>query len=404
MHQCNVHRPRITRAELCRGTAIVALAALLAGCGGGNQPPEVEVGNVLLGQWQARYAGAPGGLTAIMITPTHEYFASTVAGAGAGTHFRGASTTKTFTAAAIMLLDQRGALRIDDVVTGPMPGSTKPYLPATPGYDIPYKSQITIRQLLGHRAGVFDVGNNDIPANVAAPYAGRRYVDWVTETQGEDHTFTLDEMVGVVAQNQLFTDPPGQAFHYSNTGFSLLAKIVEQVSGKSFAQFVHDEFTVPNGLADTAFPDDGRVQDLPAPYFDGTTKAGGKLYPTTSRNVSWGIGEGNIVTTPANLSRWLRRLFRGEAGVDAKQVARMRECLPTGESHVAYGLGLECYPTALGQGHNGAITGYITVARHDANADVTVVVFSTLFDADDFLKQGDWLYETATKVRAVAGY
>ena len=35
---------------------------------------------------------------------------------------------------------------------------------------------------------------------------------------------------------------------------------------------------------------------------------------------------------------------------------------------------------------------------------MTVVVFSTLFDADDFLKQGDWLYETATKVRAVAGY
>lgn len=49
-----------------------------------------------------------------------------VAGAGPASHFRGASTTKSFTAAAIMLLDQRGQLRIDDVVTAPMPGSDKP--------------------------------------------------------------------------------------------------------------------------------------------------------------------------------------------------------------------------------------------------------------------------------------
>lgn len=386
------------------GGVLVALVAVVAGCGGSAPPPEAAIGNVLSSQWQSRYAGAPGGLTAMMITPTAEYFASTIAGAGPASHFRGASTTKSFTAAAIMLLDQRGQLKIDDFVTAPMPGNGNPYLPTTPDYAIPYKGQITIRQLLGHRSGVFDVGNIDIPRTVDAPYAGRRYVDWVEETQGDQHTFTVDEMVGVVARNQLDKGPPGQNFQYSNTGYSLLAKIVEQVSGKRFAQFLHDELVVPNGLGETTFPDDGRVQNLPTPFIEGTTKAGGNFYPTTSRNVSWGVGEGNVVTTPANLSRWMRRLLKGEAGVDARQVARMLECMPTGEAHVSYGLGIECYPRDLGHGHNGGITGYITVARHDAAADVTVVIFTTLFDVDDFQAQGEWLYETARKVRAVAGY
>ncbi|MEO8754772.1 MAG: serine hydrolase domain-containing protein [Casimicrobiaceae bacterium] len=388
---------------LAAGAAMVALVASVAGCGDDSQPPEVEIGNVLLSQWQARYAGAPGGLTAIMITPTREYFASTVAGAQSTWHFRGASTTKTYTAASIMLLEQRGQLRIDDLITATIPGGGKPYVPATPGFAIPNKGQITIRQLLGHRAGVFDVGNDDIPKTVAAPYAGRRYVEWVQETQGDEHTFTVDELVGVVASNQLVTDVPGP-FHYSNTGYSLLAKIVEEISGKTFAQFLHDEFTVPNGLADVSFPDSGSVQTMPVSFFEGTTKQGGKYYPTTNRNVSWGIGEGNTITTPANLSRWIRRLIKGDAGVNGAQVAKMITCTPTGESHVAYGLGIECAPPALGYGHNGAITGYLTVARHDPATDVTIVVMTTLFDADDFPGVGDWLYDTAAKVRKVAGY
>ena len=77
----------------------------------------------------------------------------------------------------------------------------------------------------------------------------------------------------------------------------------------------------------------------------------------------------------------------------------------TGESHVLYGLGIECNPPGLGHGHNGAITGYLTVARHDSTSDVTIVVITTLFDTDtDVQGTGDWLYDTAARVRKVAGY
>ena len=405
MRDHSQYRPGYRSPQLLRWLGFACMAAFMAGCGGGSQPLDVEIGRVLDSQWQARYAGVKyGGLTALLITPTGEYFASTVAGATPATHFRAASTTKTFTAAAVMLLDQRGKLNIDDVLTAAMPGGGgKPYLPATAGFAIPYKSQITIRQLLRHRAGVFDVANTDIPAGVAAPYAGRRYVVWVMESD-EDHTFTLDEMIGVVASNQLVVSAPGTTFKYSDTGYSLLAKIVEQVSGKPFAQFLQDELLVPNGLANTTFPDLGSTVGLPAPFMPGYLRQFGKDSEVTTQNVSAGIGEGNVITTTANLSRWIRRLLRGEAGVDALQVARMRECVATGDSFVAYGLGLECHPAAFGQGHNGGNAGYLTVARHEVDTDVTVVLFTTLADYDDSAGAAAWLYETIAQVRAVAGY
>lgn len=380
------------------------MAALLMACDDVTPPRTVDIARVLDSQWKARNAGLPGGLTAVLITPTGEYFASTVAGTTPATHFRGASTTKMFTAAAIMLLDQRGQLRIDDVVTAAMPGgSGKPYLPATPGYAIPFKNQITIRQLLQHRSGVFDVANESIPAGVHAPYAGHRYIAWVMESDG-DHTFTLDELIGVMASNQLVMDPPGIVFRYNDAGYWLLAKIVEQVSGKPFLQFLRDELVVPNGLAATSFPELGTTQSPPAPYLDGYLLQFGQISHVTQQNVSAGTGDGNIVTTPADLSRWTRRLLRGEAGVDARQVARMRECVPTGNFFVAYGLGLECHPAAFGWGHNGGNPGYLTVARHEIDTDVTVLLFTTLADYDDFPGVTAWLYDTVTKVRAAAGY
>ena len=82
----------------------------------------------------------------------------------------------------------------------------------------------------------------------------------------------------------------------------------------------------------------------------------------------------------------------------------MRECMPTGSEFVrSYGLGLECYPAAFGQGHNGGNPGYLTVARHDVDADVTVVLFSTLADYDHAAATTEWLYDTVAKVRAAAG-
>ena len=72
------------------------------------------------------------------------------AGVDQNTHFRIASNTKTFTSAAIMLLNQQGLLNIDDTIVSNIPGTANPYVPATAQYDIPNKASITIRRLSSH--------------------------------------------------------------------------------------------------------------------------------------------------------------------------------------------------------------------------------------------------------------
>jgi CubicO group peptidase (beta-lactamase class C family) len=104
-----------------------------------------------------------GGVFLQVNTPTGSNLVSSniEPGVQAKSHFRIASITKTFTAAAIMLLQQEGKLLITDFIPA--------YLPATPAYAIPNKDQITIKQLLQHRAGVFDVTNQDIPIRSINP-------------------------------------------------------------------------------------------------------------------------------------------------------------------------------------------------------------------------------------------
>ena len=120
-----------------------------ASCGGGGGARyNRELSEMIERRWQAYTATLPesaGGLALYAITPRGEFFASTqIEGAGEDLHFRAASNTKTFTAAAIMLLHQEGRLNIDDLVTSSIPGRDEPYVPDTPGYHIPYKNQITI--------------------------------------------------------------------------------------------------------------------------------------------------------------------------------------------------------------------------------------------------------------------
>src|SRR5687768_10611628 len=67
--------------------------------------------------------------------------------AGPDVHFRGASTTKSFTAASILWLHQNGLLDINDHITDLIPGRDSAYLPNTPLFDIPFKSGITISML-----------------------------------------------------------------------------------------------------------------------------------------------------------------------------------------------------------------------------------------------------------------
>ena len=122
------------------------------------------------------------------------------------TNFRLASVTKQFTAASILILIQRGLLKLDTKLTDIYENFPD------------YGERITIKNLLNHTSGLVD------------------YEDLISDTttiQVKDP----DVLSMMFAQHATYFEP-GTQFKYSNTGYALLAMIAEKISGKSFAQFL----------------------------------------------------------------------------------------------------------------------------------------------------------------------
>lgn len=324
-------------------------------------------------------------------------------GIQANSHFRIASITKNFTAAAVMLLQQEGKLAITDFIPA--------YLPATPAYDIPYKNQITIKQLLQHRAGVFDVTNQDIPTTVNQPYAGKRYSDYIRDDLQQDtHTFTFDELVGAVAQNKLSNFAPGTTFRYSNTGYNLLGKIIERASGISYSDFIRTRFLEPLGLTDTYNVWQGTDTRMKDPFVVSFLHIpGNSPIDTSEDNMSIHVTEGDMVSTPADITRWIELLLTGKAGLTSQSVASMKEMEVADEAHGVYGLGLT-FDEGIGFGHNGAHISYVSTLRYNPSNKTTVLIVANFIKVnttpessrEDFLALGLGVQNTALRAARIA--
>jgi D-alanyl-D-alanine carboxypeptidase len=136
------------------------------------------------------------------------------------TTYNGFSMTKTFTAAAILQLVERGALTLDESATR--------YLP-----DFPYPAEITIRQLLSHSAGI----PNPIP------------LGWI-HLREEHASFDRDEFFRAIFERHgKVKAKPNVRFGYSNLGYVLLGRIIEHLSGRSYEQYITEHILEPIGLA-----------------------------------------------------------------------------------------------------------------------------------------------------------
>ncbi|MDD3050721.1 MAG: serine hydrolase [Candidatus Cloacimonetes bacterium] len=288
--------------------------------------------------------------------------------------FRAASITKTFTAAGIMLLEQQGALNINDIVTSNIPGKDTPYLPESENYNIPFKNQITIRQLLEHRAGVFDLTNISIPDTVSALYAGQNWISYILE-QDPVHQFSTDEIIEVISDNGLYVNQPGEEYNYSNTGYMLLGKIIERISGFSYEQFLQQELLIPNNLIHTSFPTDP-MHHLPEPYIPCQVFSQGSYINTDIYNMSYEQAQGNLVTNSSDLLSWLLKWQKGTSGLSMETVLNMRVSSYTDQK---YGLGTE-YMEGFGYGHTGAIAGFLTLMYYDPTSDFGFVIVSNIWD------------------------
>ncbi|HXR32452.1 MAG TPA: serine hydrolase domain-containing protein [Verrucomicrobiae bacterium] len=195
------------------------------------------------------------------------------------TNFRLASVSKQFTAMAIMLLVHDGKLRYDEKLTDVFP-------------DFPdYGNSITIRNLLNHTSGLPDYGD----------LLMKQYSD----TSMEKIPQIKDAGVLQLLEKQAGTSfPPGTKWEYSNSGYAVLAMVVEKVSGKSFGEFLHDRIFAPAGMKHTVAYEDGK-NEVPHRAFGHTkSKQDGTFTQTDQSPTSAVLGDGGIYTSLEDMARW----------------------------------------------------------------------------------------------------
>jgi CubicO group peptidase (beta-lactamase class C family) len=221
------------------------------------------------------------------------------------TNFRLASLSKQFTATAVMLLVADGKLHYEDDVTTLVPG-----LPAL-------AHGVTVRHLLNHTSGLPD------------------YEDFVPDSQtAQVHD---RDVPALISHATALKSAAGTKYAYSNTGYALLALVVERASGKQYADFVRDRIFTPLGMTGTVAFEDGR-STVPHRAYGYSVSASG-IRRTDQSNTSAVLGDGGIYSSIADLARWDRALTQHTL-VRAKeqQLAWTPPSLPNG-AKTEYGFG-----------------------------------------------------------------
>jgi CubicO group peptidase (beta-lactamase class C family) len=243
------------------------------------------------------------------------------------TVFEAGSVTKQFTAASVLLLVQDSRLSLQD--------SVRKYIPELPEY----AAAITVAELLGHTSGLRDWGG----------------VEDIAGWPRGDRVYTMDDVLHIAALQKALNYKPGSAWSYTNTGYNLLAIIVERVSGKKLPAFSRERIFVPLGMTHTQWRDDFRriVRDRAIAY----SPVAGSYQQTMPFEDA--IGNGGLLTTVGDLLIWNRSLTQGTLGAFVTAELQRRSILNDGRAvDYARGLFIERYRGFAEISHSGATAGY----------------------------------------------
>jgi CubicO group peptidase (beta-lactamase class C family) len=243
------------------------------------------------------------------------------------TVFEAGSVTKQFTAASVLLLVQDSRLSLQD--------SVRKYIPELPEY----AAAITVAELLGHTSGLRDWGG----------------VEDIAGWPRGDRVYTMDDVLHIAALQKALNYKPGSAWSYTNTGYNLLAIIVERVSGKKLPAFSRERIFVPLGMTHTQWRDDFRriVRDRAIAY----SPVAGSYQQTMPFEDA--IGNGGLLTTVGDLLIWNRSLTQGTLGAFVTAELQRRSILNDGRAvDYARGLFIERYRGFAEVSHSGATAGY----------------------------------------------
>lgn len=263
---------------------------------------------------------------------------------GLNTRFDIGSISKSFTAAAILLLVQEGKLNLQDRINTHL---------GTLAAD--HWKRVTIHHLLTHTSGIPSIYQTEQGIPVFMP---------------EKEPIALEALISKFNDGKLLFKP-GSEFSYSNSGYVLLAAIIERVSGRSYQQFMQEEIFQQYELNNTSFAIDVNTAQ---PYFgyrkDLTREA-------STSHWSWAIGAGGIQTNIADLSRWLAIIQSNDFLNQELRTAYFKQ-----HESAGYGYGWQFSNGKIQ--HDGGTAGYISFISFDPATDSHVIVLSNRsFEAID---------------------
>jgi CubicO group peptidase (beta-lactamase class C family) len=280
------------------------------------------------------------------------------------TNFRLASFTKQFTATCIMLLVHDGKLHYDDHLT-----DIFPEFPA-------YGKAITIRNLLNHTSGLPD-------------YEDLLIAKYPNTPEGKIPQILDAGVLQLLEQQSRGKFPPGSEWQYSNSGYAVLAMVVEKVSGKPFGQFLHDRIFTPLKMNNTLAYEKGKNEVPHRAY--GHTKEKDALRETDQSPTSAVLGDGGIYSSIDDLAKWDRALRNHTLLTAAEMQPALAPVQPTAHpakfpsgKPVSYGFGwfLDPYQGHKRMSHNGETLGFLTTIQRFPDDDLTIIVLENCTDKD----------------------
>jgi CubicO group peptidase (beta-lactamase class C family) len=248
------------------------------------------------------------------------------------------------------LLAQEGKLSLDDDI--------HKYVPELADFG----KKITLRHLLQHTSGLRDYLNLAIMGS------------WRL-----DDVLTEDDAFGLIQRQRMLNFAPGDEYLYSNTGYSLLALVVQRVSGKPLAAFAKERIFDPLGMKHTLFAEKYGTL-VPGRALSYTPAApGGYQYVAHSASIA---GPSGVITTADDLALWDRNFY--EARVGGKELIaamQVQGALNSGAPiRYASGLFVETYRGQKVVEHSGGLPGFQAQMSRFPEQHFTVAVLANTFD------------------------
>ena len=331
----------------------VAFGALLAACATGSLHMQRDIDELM-----HDYAGDGPGAALLVLRDGEPVvrrgygYADLEAGVRATpqTNFRLASISKQFTATAVLLLAEDGALRLDDPVRRWLPE-----LPATAG-------AITLHHLLTHTSGLVDYEDLMPPGAVQQVHDA--------------------DVLRLLAAHERLYFAPGSDYRYSNGGYALLALVVERAAGVRYARFLRERIFEPLDMRDTVAFEDG-VSTIARRAYGYSRGDDGAWRRTDQSSTSAVLGDGGIYSSIDDLAKWDAALYDDRLLSDASRALAFAAHTPTGEPDVdAYGYGWRLHGEMLW--HSGETIGFRNVIVRWPKRRLTVVVLSNRNDPEPY--------------------